>query len=321
MSEAITALSDATFDEHVKAADTPVLVDFWAEWCGPCKMIAPVLEEISAEHAGQDPDRQGQHRREPGRDTPVRGDEHPDPDAVQGRGARAADHRREGQGPARPGAPGLPVRPGDTLPLASGEKGEAVADLQRRLALVDLPTAPDPDGIFGAGTKAAVEGFQYRRGLRVDGVCGPQTWAALVEAGLRLGDRFLYLRRPMLRGDDVADLQRRLSALGFDSGRVDGIFGALHLPGPGRLPAQHGPSRGRHPGGVDVPGAPPGGAAPRRPRAREHGPRPGPPAARPPHPAGPSHRHRRGGRPRRPGGGGAAAPGGHGGTGDPSASP
>ena len=48
-----------------------------------------------------------------------------------------------------------------------------------------------------------------------------------MEAGLRLGDRFLYLRRPMLRGDDVADLQRRLCALGFDAGRVDGIFGDL----------------------------------------------------------------------------------------------
>jgi N-acetylmuramoyl-L-alanine amidase len=58
-------------------------------------------------------------------------------------------------------------------------------------------------------------------------VVGHQTWSALVEAGFRLGDRFLYLRRPMLRGDDVADLQRRLSALGFDSGRVDGIFGGL----------------------------------------------------------------------------------------------
>jgi len=102
-----------------------------------------------------------------------------------------------------------------------------VADLQRRLHDLDLPTAPDPDGVFGAGTKAAVEAFQYRRGLRVDGTCGPQTWSALVEAGLRLGDRFLYLRRPMLRGDDVADLQRRLSALGFDTGRVDGIFGDL----------------------------------------------------------------------------------------------
>lgn len=61
--------------------------------------------------------------------------------------------------------------------------------------------------------------------MRVDGIVGPQTWAALVEANWRLGDRFLYHRSPMLRGDDVADLQRRLSALGFDSGRVDGIFG------------------------------------------------------------------------------------------------
>jgi thioredoxin 1 len=53
MSEKITTLSDATFDEHVKLADTPVLVDFWAEWCGPCKVIAPVLEEISAEQEGK----------------------------------------------------------------------------------------------------------------------------------------------------------------------------------------------------------------------------------------------------------------------------
>ncbi len=53
MSEKIVTLDDATFDEHVKASDRPVLVDFWAEWCGPCKMIAPILEEIAEEQAGK----------------------------------------------------------------------------------------------------------------------------------------------------------------------------------------------------------------------------------------------------------------------------
>jgi len=49
----ILTLSDATFDEAIGGADTPVLVDFWAEWCGPCKMIAPTLEEIATEQSGK----------------------------------------------------------------------------------------------------------------------------------------------------------------------------------------------------------------------------------------------------------------------------
>jgi N-acetylmuramoyl-L-alanine amidase len=111
--------------------------------------------------------------------------------------------------------------------LGVGDMGPAVADVQQRLELLGFSSGVDPDGSYGDGTRAAVEAFQYRRGLRVDGVCGSQTWSALVEAGQALGDRFLYRRTPMLRGDDVAELQQRLSALGFDSGRVDGIFGDL----------------------------------------------------------------------------------------------
>ena len=49
----VTTLSDATFDEEIKATAEAVLVDFWAEWCGPCKLISPILEEIANEHPGR----------------------------------------------------------------------------------------------------------------------------------------------------------------------------------------------------------------------------------------------------------------------------
>ena len=53
MSDHVTNLTDSTFDEQIAGAGEPLLVDFWAEWCGPCKTIAPVLDEIAAENAGK----------------------------------------------------------------------------------------------------------------------------------------------------------------------------------------------------------------------------------------------------------------------------
>ena len=53
MSNNIVYVTDQSFDDEVLNVDGPVLVDFWAEWCGPCKMIAPILDEIADEYAGK----------------------------------------------------------------------------------------------------------------------------------------------------------------------------------------------------------------------------------------------------------------------------
>lgn len=106
-----------------------------------------------------------------------------------------------------------------------GDQGPAVRDIQDRLAALGFDPSADERAEFAEGTRKAVAGFQKAKGLEPDGIVGPDTWRVLYEAGYRLGDRLLFMRRPMIRGEDVAELQSRLNSLGFDSGKVDGIFG------------------------------------------------------------------------------------------------
>ncbi len=106
-----------------------------------------------------------------------------------------------------------------------GDEGPAVRDIQDRLAALGFEPNGDQRTCFGDGTRDAVTAFQKAKGLDADGIVGPDTWRSLYEAGYRLGDRIIFMRRPMIRGEDVAELQSRLNSLGFDSGKVDGIYG------------------------------------------------------------------------------------------------
>jgi N-acetylmuramoyl-L-alanine amidase len=112
-------------------------------------------------------------------------------------------------------------------PLARGSTGPEVTDVQRLLRDLALLSGGGVDevGVFGPATDRAVRALQQRAGLPSDGVVDGETWQALVAASFRLGDRMLFRTRPMLRGDDVRDLQDRLSRLGFDVGIIDGVFG------------------------------------------------------------------------------------------------
>jgi N-acetylmuramoyl-L-alanine amidase len=102
-----------------------------------------------------------------------------------------------------------------------------VRELNERLAALALSPTIAHDDTYDAQTVAYVQSFQRSRGLPLTGVVDATTWERLAEARWQLGHRLLYDTRPALRGDDVAELQVRLAQLGFNPGRIDGIFGPL----------------------------------------------------------------------------------------------
>jgi N-acetylmuramoyl-L-alanine amidase len=109
--------------------------------------------------------------------------------------------------------------------MEKNSSGGNVTDLQRRLKLLGYNLGHRGiDGIFGQQTEDAVKKFQQDRSLVVSGVVDQETWNELVDAGYKIGDRFLYLKNPPFRGDDVRTLQLWLKILGFYPYNENGIF-------------------------------------------------------------------------------------------------
>jgi N-acetylmuramoyl-L-alanine amidase len=113
----------------------------------------------------------------------------------------------------------------ETPTLTRGDTGEFVVDLHAQLTLAGYPVETIHPDRFGGPTEAAVVAFQRRRGLDSTGIVDADTWISLAEAVHHFGDRLMCRKTPMMRGDDVAELQLMLGSLGFDAGWIDGIFG------------------------------------------------------------------------------------------------
>ena len=139
----IVHTSDATFDKDVLKSDKPVLLDFWAEWCGPCKMIAPILDEIADQYKDKIRIAKLNIDDNPGDPAQIQHPRHPDADPVQerhrggpegGSGHQVAARRLSGQQPVR-GYLGNQSRGGQ-----GGQGGGSRAAAAR--AAADAPIAP-----------------------------------------------------------------------------------------------------------------------------------------------------------------------------------
>ena len=295
MSEKIETLTDATFDEHVKSSDVPVLVDFWAEWCGPCKMISPVLEEIAEEQAGKI--RIGKLNIDDNLDVTRRFDVMSIPTLIlfkDGEPQLRADRgQAQGRSCSRRSRPTCRPAPRRRGPRRRGLRRPAPPDRHPARRRRSTPT-----GIFGPATRAALEAFQRLRGLRVrrrlrrrrPGTPWSRPVSGSATASCTAGPRCCGVTTS-------PSCSSACARLGFDTGRVDGIFGDATVARARRVPAQRRPPRRRHRGRRH----PPGAAAPREPppraRARLRRAGPGRPARRPAHAAGPPRGRRRERRP------------------------
>ena len=110
-----------------------------------------------------------------------------------------------------------------------GDSGSAIESLSAHLVSLGLLSSRQDS--YDSKVEAAIRALQQSRGLKVTGLCDPKTLQALEEARWKLGDRTLELTSPMMRGDDVAILQRKLLEMGFDIGKADGLFGPKSAAG------------------------------------------------------------------------------------------
>ena len=97
-SEKVQTLTDANFEQTVNQVRQPVLVDFWAEWCGPCRRLAPTVDELASDYDGRVVVGEDERGRESGDTDALQHPRHPDATPVQGRAARRAGRGPCGQG-------------------------------------------------------------------------------------------------------------------------------------------------------------------------------------------------------------------------------